>query len=151
MIWPLLSSIPISASAWFKRSNKTSTSLCSSRIHERPIRYAHRGRCLPIQLPKNRMNDRRSVTWYCSRSSDKPCRRCRMSILNMDAAYGLASSLAFTFFGVNALKDGAEYRPVDDGIESLQWISSLAQSGVAVLRSKRLFFIGRLSVLAQTM
>ena len=53
---------------------------------------------------------------------------------HQDAAYGLASSLAFTFFCVNTFKDGAKYLPVDDGIESLQWISSLAQAGVAVLK-----------------
>jgi len=53
MIWPLLSSTPRSAGAWFKRSNR------------------------------GRMKESRSVTWYCSRSSDRLCSRCRMRSLNM--------------------------------------------------------------------
>lgn len=53
---------------------------------------------------------------------------------HQDAAYGLASSLAFTFFGGNVLKDGAKYLPVNDGIELLQWISSLTQAGVVALK-----------------
>lgn len=45
---------------------------------------------------------------------------------HQDAAYGLAFSLGFTYLGVNKFKDGEKYLPVDDGIKSLQWISSFA-------------------------
>ncbi|CAH1082907.1 hypothetical protein NTG1052_440005 [Candidatus Nitrotoga sp. 1052] len=58
---------------------------------------------------------------------------------HQDAAYRLASSLVFTFFGVNAL-GWSEISSIDDGIDSLQGISSLAQAGLAVLSGQLQFF-----------
>ncbi len=51
-----------------------------------------------------------------------------------DAVGGFAPGVVL--FGIQALKDGAKYLPVDDGVESLQWIARFAQAGVAVLKAK---------------
>jgi hypothetical protein len=53
-----------------------------------------------------------------------------------DATDWFAPGFAFTLFTVQALKDGTKYLPVDDGIESLQWVARFAQAGVAVLKVK---------------
>ena len=47
-----------------------------------------------------------------------------------------ASSVALANFGIQAFKDGAKYLPVDDGVQSLQWVARFAQAGVAVLKVK---------------
>jgi hypothetical protein len=45
--------------------------------------------------------------------------------------------LAFTLLLVYALQDGgSKYLPVNDGLESLQWITRFAQAGIAVLKVK---------------
>ena len=51
------------------------------------------------------------------------------------------------YFGIHALKGGTKYLSVNDGIESLQWIAGFAQTGVAVRKSKRLFCMGRSTVI----
>ncbi len=51
-----------------------------------------------------------------------------------DAVGGFAPGVVL--FGIQVLKDGAKYLPVDDGVESLQWIARFAQAGVAVLKAK---------------
>ena len=61
-----------------------------------------------------------------------------------DAACGLTSSVALAYFGIHALKDGAKYPPVNDGIESLQWITGVAQTGVAVRKVKEAVLHGTL-------
>jgi hypothetical protein len=52
------------------------------------------------------------------------------------AACWLAPSLALAYLAVHALKDWAKYFPIDDGVESLQWITRFAQAGVSVLKVK---------------
>jgi len=49
-----------------------------------------------------------------------------------NAAEGLAPRRAFAFLHINPRKDGAEYLPVDDGIEPFQRVARFAQAGVAV-------------------
>lgn len=53
-----------------------------------------------------------------------------------DVAGGLAPGCGLAFFAVDALKDGMEYLPVDDGIEPFKGIARFAQAGVAVLKVK---------------
>ena len=55
-----------------------------------------------------------------------------------DAAAGFASSSAFTLLLVHTLQDRPKYLPVNHGLESLQWITRLAQAGAAVLKVKEI-------------
>ena len=53
-----------------------------------------------------------------------------------DATDRLAPGLALALLVVNAFKDRSEDFPVDNGIESLQRVTSSTQTGVAVLKVK---------------
>lgn len=52
-------------------------------------------------------------------------------------AGGLASGCAFALGGVDAGENGAEYLPVDDGVEPLQRVACFREAGVAVLKVKQ--------------
>ena len=47
-----------------------------------------------------------------------------------------ASGVALAHLGVHAFKNGAKYLPVDNRVEPVQWVTRLAQAGVAVLKVK---------------
>ena len=49
---------------------------------------------------------------------------------------GLRPARFLRSFLSNTLQDRPKYLPVNDGLESLQWITRLAQAGAAVLKVK---------------